>query len=161
MHSYSRDTTLAEAERANITGLRAFVTPTIAHFGAVLALAAFMCVPRQTARSISLGVGGLGLAGLVYIGLVASYICHSLGTYIPVREDWIFNVIVPCLAYASLIGAAFLIRRHPDPGLNGVAAASMILLFIGIHNAWDIAVWMTLNKPDASTNDGSDKKQSP
>jgi hypothetical protein len=31
--------------------------------------------------------------------------------------------------------------------LYGVAGTSLLLLFIGIHNAWDIAVWMTLSKP--------------
>jgi len=67
-----------------------------------------------------------------------------------VREDWIWNVILPCAAHASLIVAAFLMRRRPGPGLIGIAAASMLLLSTGIHNAWDIAVWKILNKGGAS-----------
>jgi hypothetical protein len=31
--------------------------------------------------------------------------------------------------------------------LYGVAASSLLLLLAGIHNAWDIAVWMTLSRP--------------
>jgi hypothetical protein len=30
--------------------------------------------------------------------------------------------------------------------LYGIAAASMLLLAIGIHNAWDVAVWNTIRK---------------
>lgn len=101
------------------TGMRAYVTPTIVHFGAVLALAAFMCVPRQTLLSVSLGVGGIGIAGLVYIGFIASNIRYNLGAYLPVLEHWICNVILPCIAYASLIATMFLMWRRPDPRLNG------------------------------------------
>jgi hypothetical protein len=43
--------------------------------------------------------------------------------------------------------------HHVAAALYGIAAASLALLFIGIHNAWDIAVWMTLTRkpgpPDA------------
>jgi hypothetical protein len=39
--------------------------------------------------------------------------------------------------------------HRPVQGLYLVAAMSLLLLFIGIRNAWDIAVWMTLHKPDS------------
>jgi hypothetical protein len=29
---------------------------------------------------------------------------------------------------------------------HGVAAAIMLLMIVGIHNAWDIAVWNSVNK---------------
>src|SRR5437879_4420152 len=54
------------------TGMRAFVTPTIVHFGTVLALAAFLNMPRQNAISLGLGFGAAGVAGLIYGGLVAA-----------------------------------------------------------------------------------------
>jgi hypothetical protein len=41
---------------------------------------------------------------------------------------------------------AFLVWRKPVQTLYGVAAASLLLLFIGIRNAWDIAVWMTMHQ---------------
>lgn len=140
----------ADAGRVASSGLRAFVTPTIVHFGAVLALAAFLCVPRHTSLSASLGLGAAGVAGLIYVAIIASNIHHNLGKYIPVHEDWIWNVAVPGVAYGALLAMAFLLWRRPDPALDGVAAASMLLLFTGIHNAWDIAVWMTLRKHDGS-----------
>ncbi|MGH8275238.1 MAG: hypothetical protein ACRETH_00930 [Steroidobacteraceae bacterium] len=66
--------------------------------------------------------------------------------YVPVREDWLWNVTLPSLVYGSLLAMAVLIWYRPIPALYGVATASLILLFIGIRNAWDIAVWMTTNK---------------
>jgi hypothetical protein len=53
----------------------------------------------------------------------------------------------------GLVYCAFIARSIADliwhermQGLYAAAAASLILLFSGIHNAWDIAVWMTLKK---------------
>jgi hypothetical protein len=73
----------AEARRVNAAGLNTFITPTIVHFGTVLALAAFLCVPRQTTLSAAIGVGLAGLAGLIYIAVIFWHIGHSMGKYQP------------------------------------------------------------------------------
>ena len=39
-------------------------------------------------------------------------------------------------------------RDRAKRPMMGAAAASLLLLLIGIHNAWDLAVWMTLRKQD-------------
>jgi hypothetical protein len=152
---------MADASRVNPHGLRAFVTPTIVHFSSVLGLAAFMCVPRQTLLSAVLGFGGAGMAGLIYVGVITSRIRYNLGDYLPVGEDWIWNVILPTIAYGGLVAMSVVIWRRSDPELYGVAGASMLLLFIGIHNAWDIAVWMTLKRKDLSARDDSNKEKEP
>jgi hypothetical protein len=136
---------IRDTRRVRSTGLRGFVTPTVVHFGGVLALAAFLSMPHQRPLSLSVGFGAAGLAGLIYGGVIARYIGGS--EYTPVREDWIFNVIVPTLAYGSLLVMAFLVWSRPAQTLYCVAAMSLILLFVGIRNAWDIAIWMTLSKP--------------
>jgi hypothetical protein len=51
----------ADAKRVNVSGLRTYVTPTIVHFGAVLALAAYLSMPHQGALSLSSGARGLDL----------------------------------------------------------------------------------------------------
>jgi hypothetical protein len=73
--------------------MESFVTPTIVHFGTVLALAAYLTMPRHTVLSLSLGLGGVGLAGLIYVAAIALGIHRMKGDYIPVLEDWIWNVI--------------------------------------------------------------------
>jgi hypothetical protein len=40
-----------------------------------------------------------------------------------------------------LLAAGVLIWYRPGPSLYAVGTASLALTFIGIHNAWDVAVW--------------------
>jgi hypothetical protein len=141
----------AEAKRVNLRGLRTFVTPTIVHFGAVLALAAFLSMPHQGVLSLSLGFGVAGLAGVIYVAVIAVGIGRIAGDYIPVHEDWIWNVVLPGIVYGALLATAFLISRRPEASMYGVAAVSVLLMFIGIHNAWDVAVWNSVRKRDDST----------
>jgi len=140
-----------DAARTQPSGLHAFVTPTIVHFGAALLLAAYLSMPHQSVPALSAGFGVMGLAGLGYGGLVAARLRRPLAHYVPVREDWIFNAILPTAAYGCLLASAVLVWQRPLATLYVVAAVSMTLLFIGIRNAWDIAVWMTLHKePDSN-----------
>src|SRR6184192_1249211 len=124
---------IRDAARVHPAGLHAFVTPTIVHFGPAL----------------SAGVGVVGLGGLSYGGLVAARLRRQGSRYVPVREDWIWNAILPTSAYGALTASSVLMWHRPLECLYVVGAMSLLLLFIGIRNAWDIAVWMTLHKePD-------------
>ena len=136
----------ADMHRVNTTGLRAFVTPTIVHFGTVLALAAFLSVPHQNMMSLSLGFGTAGVIGLTYAGIIAVSLRRFRSDYVPVSEDWVWHVILPALVYGSLLAPAFLVWRLPGLSLYAVAASVTLLLFIGIHNAWDVAVSISVRK---------------
>jgi hypothetical protein len=135
----------------NLKGLRAYVSPTIVHFGTVLALAAYLSMPHQTVLSLSLCFGAIGAAGLVYIARIGATIRRIFSDYVPVHEDWLWNVILPAMAYGVLFAIAFLIWRRPEQSMYAAAAVSLLLMFIGIHNAWDVAVWNTVRKKDDST----------
>ncbi|HEV2230133.1 MAG TPA: hypothetical protein VGR86_14395 [Steroidobacteraceae bacterium] len=133
------------------TGLGAFVTPMIVHFCGALALAAFMSMPHQRAGTLSAGLALGGLAGIVYGGCIGANMRRT-GTgaapYIPVREDWIWNVILPTAVYAGLAAMAILIwDRLTEAALYGVAVLVLALLFIGIRNAWDLVVWISTHPP--------------
>jgi hypothetical protein len=141
----------ADAKKASLSGLRAYVTPTIVHFGSVLALAVYLSMPHQVVVSLSLAFGCVGCGGLAYVVFVAANIGQLSQSYMPVREDWIWNVLLPAIVYGTLLAMAFLIWRRPQVSMYGVAAVSVLLMFIGIHNAWDIAVWNSIRKPDDST----------
>jgi hypothetical protein len=140
----------ADAHRLSTTGLRAFVTPTIVHFGTVLALAAYLCMPRQGVMSLSLGFGAAGAAGLIYAGISGVSMRRIGSAYVPVGEDWLWHVVFPAVLYAVLSAAAFLIWRRLQLALYGVAAASLLLLFVGIHNAWDVATSISVRKQQES-----------
>src|SRR5205814_7462628 len=121
-------------QRVRPTGLRAFLTPIIVHFGGVLALAAFVSMPHQSVMSLSIGFGIAGLVGLIYGGVIAANMRRQGSVYVPVHEDWIWNVALPALVYGGLLVMALLVWRKPLPALYGVAAASLLLLFIGIRS---------------------------
>ena len=136
-----------EARPSSATGVRGYVTPTIVHFGGVLALAAYLSMPHQSILSLTIGLAVFGLAGVIYCSRIAATLRAHRATYVPVREDWIFNVILPLSIYALLLGSAYWIWLAPREALYGVAGLSLLLLFNGIRNAWDIAVWMTMAHP--------------
>lgn len=133
--------------------IAAFGTPTVVHFCAVLFICAVLSAPWQafSGPAITLGCGGvLGLAYAVVVVIRA----RAQSGYQPVLEDWLFHVVFPFIAYATLLGAGLFIRWHPTPALFSVGAASLLLLFIGIHNAWDTVTFIT-------TGPGQTDKKSP
>ena len=138
----------ADTKQVNPRGLRVYITPTIVHFGVVLALAAYLSMPHQGLLSLSLGFGAVGLFGLLYVGFIAANIGRISATYIPVIEDWLWNAVLPAVVYGTFLAVALLIWRRLAECLYAAGAASVLLMFIGIHNAWDIAAWNSIRKDD-------------
>jgi hypothetical protein len=152
----------ADAHRVKDVAVKAFVTPTIVHFGCVLALAAYVTMPRHTVISLSVGLGLIGLAGLAYVGTIAMAIHRLRGDYTPVLEDWLWNVVFPALCFSILLATAMLFSIMPRQCPYGLAAAIILLMIVGIHNAWDIAVWNSIKQSDenpATTTSGADTRQ--
>jgi len=114
----------------------AFATPTIVHFGTVLLLSALLRVPWQSMILAAALWGFIGLGGLVYAMIVARRI-RAQTVYQPELEDRVFHVLLPLAAYAMLALSAFAAPFHSREALFGVGGAALLLLFIGIHNAWD------------------------
>lgn len=114
----------------------AFATPNVIHFCAALLLAAIFTAPWQSVGSAAILWGGLGACGLVYAVVIARRM-RIQNVYHPVFEDWLFHACLPLGAYATLVIAAFTAHREVRGSLFATAAAAILLLFIGIHNAWD------------------------
>ena len=114
----------------------AFATPTIVHFGAVLLPAALVRMPWHTITPVAGLWGFAGLAGAVYVLVVARRM-RVQKAYLPELEDWLFHVVLPFAAYATLAISAWAASSHMREALFGVGGAAVALLFIGIHNAWD------------------------
>jgi hypothetical protein len=118
----------------------AFATPTVVHFGTVLLLSAVLSAPWQGIATASGLWGLLGLSGFAYSLVVARRV-RVQTAYQPEFEDWLCHVLLPIAAYATLAISAFVARPHWRAALFGVAAAALLLLFVGIHNAWDAATY--------------------
>ena len=65
-------------------------------------------------------------------------------TYKPEFEDWLFHVLLPLAAYAVLAVSALAALSHTREALFGVGGATLLLLFSGIHNAWDAVAYHVL-----------------
>ena len=118
----------------------AFATPTIVHFCMALLLSAVLRAPWQTVTPIAALWGVVGVSGAVYSGIVARRM-RTQTTYRPELEDWLFHVLLPLSAYAMLALSAFAAPAHAHEALFGVGTAALLLLFCGIHNAWDAVTY--------------------
>jgi hypothetical protein len=132
-----------------------FATPTVVHFGAVLLLAGIQTAPWS-------GVGEpaalwllLGLSGIIYEIVIARRM-RTQTIYAPVFEDWLFHAILPLLAYGTLAASAYGARFNVSLALYPVGAAAMLLLFIGIHNAWDTVTYHILERKEHRESKTSD-----
>ena len=119
----------------------AFATPSVIHFGVVLLLSALVSAPWSGIGAVALLWGLVGLSGIVYTIVVARRL-RTQSQYTPVFEDWLCHVHLPFAAYAILVGSAFAARSYSRTVLFCVGAAALLLLFVGIHNAWDAATYV-------------------
>ena len=123
----------------------AFATPNIIHFGVALLLSAVGSMPWRGFSAISFSWGLVGLCGIAY-SLIVLRRLRSQTTYKPVFEDWLFHVLLPFLAYTVVTASAFIAHSHSRRALFLVGAATLLLLFIGIHNAWDAVTYFVYIK---------------
>ncbi|HAE82343.1 MAG TPA: hypothetical protein DCK85_03055 [Ktedonobacter sp.] len=121
----------------------AFGTPTVVHFCVTLLVAAILSAPWQALWNAGLLLGLSGLGGVTYVVIVVRRTRRQTD-YKPVLEDWLWHTVFPLVSYTVLVFAAILLQSNPVPVLFGIGAATVLLLFIGIHNAWDAVTYLTI-----------------
>jgi hypothetical protein len=148
------------AQRPSIRGAdagAAFGTPTIVHFGTTLLLSALLRAPWQTIVTPAALWGLVGFGGVAYAAIVVRRMRRQT-VYEPEFEDWLFHVALPVGAYALLALTAFAAPFLTREALFGVGAAVLLLLFIGIHNAWDATAYhVFVNLRDTGAEPRGDK----
>jgi len=129
------------------SGIAVFSTPNVVHFGAALLVAAILSAPWQALWTAGLLLGLAGLGGATYVIIVLRRVRRSVRRqtdYQPVLEDWLWHTVFPLVSYTALVVAALLLPGYPAPALFVIAAATVLLLFIGIHNAWDNVTYIAI-----------------
>jgi hypothetical protein len=134
-------------------GIDAFSTPTIVHFGTVLALSAMLCAPWEGLWAAAALVALCGAAGIGYAGIVG-WRARRVSSYSLVFEDWLWHIILPMTVHAMLLGAGLTLVRRPAGALFAIAAAALLLLFVGIHNAWDTVTFLVIQRLEGGRQDG-------
>jgi len=61
-------------------------------------------------------------------------------------EDWLWYMAFPLLAHVLLIVAAFVLLKNPSLAFNLVGSAMMLLLLVGIRNAWDMVTFLAVER---------------
>ncbi|HEX6553024.1 MAG TPA: hypothetical protein VF026_09705 [Ktedonobacteraceae bacterium] len=125
------------------SGIAIFSTPNIFHFGVALLVAAILSAPWQALWPAGLLLGLAGLGGVTYVVIVVRRLRRQT-SYQPVLEDWLWHTVFPPVSYTALVVAAVVLPGNPAPALFVIGAATVLLLFIGIHNAWDNVTYVAL-----------------
>jgi hypothetical protein len=138
----------ADGSSPRLFGLRAFITPTVVHFSVSLWVSALQSVPGHTALSLALCIGITGVLGTLYCARVIYWMLRTFtdSDYKPFLEDWVWNAVLPSLTYMGLFAVAWLLAPHPELSLRIIGGFTLLLLFIGIHNAWDVVAWITTER---------------
>lgn len=132
------------------TGIAAYSTPTVVDFCAALLISAALVVPWSSLVHVSIV---LGLAGLIGVGysLRVTYLARTQTVYEPDRGDWTWYTILPLVAYLDVLGCALVLPGRPGPALLTLGAGVLLLIFIGIHNAWDVVTYIATGKLEEQT----------
>ena len=117
-----------------------FTTPSVIHFGVVLLLSAIVSAPWSGLGIISIVWGIISFCGIIYT-IIITWRLRGQTVYKPVFEDWLFHALSPLVAYLALGVSACESHSHERDALFLVAGSALLLLFVGIHNAWDIATY--------------------
>jgi hypothetical protein len=97
-------------------------------------------------------LGLIGAAGVAYVAVLAIR-ARRLPAYTPDTEDWVWYMLMPSIAYAAILGGALALPFAPAKALFAPAGGVVLLVFIGIRNAWDVVTFLivegpqTLNRP--------------
>jgi hypothetical protein len=127
-------------------GIAAFSTPSVVHLCAALLVAALLSAPWQALWNVSLLLGLVGLAGMGYIVIVLRRTRRFQTDYQPVLEDWLWHTVFPLVSYTAFVVAAIVLPGNPVLALFVIGAATVLLLFIGIHNAWDNVTYLVFER---------------
>jgi hypothetical protein len=138
-------------------GISAFNTPTVVHFGIVLLLAGVLSAPWQTYSSLGLLLGMVGLGMVVYSIIVFRRMRH-VPHYQSTLEDWLWYMAFPFLANILLIVAAFVLSKQSSAALYLIGLAMLLLLLVGIRNAWDMVTFLAVERAHSETKSTEQRK---
>lgn len=137
---------IAETPRsADAHGIATFLTPTIVHYCIALLVSAILSAPWHGLGGAGIALGLSGIVGLGYAFIVLLR-ARRVRHYKLVLEDWVWHTVFPVFAYGALCFAAFLLRDHAALALFIVGGIALLLLFMGIHNAWDTITFVTVDR---------------
>ena len=124
-------------------GVATFSTPTVMHFCAVLLISAVLLAPWRGLIHPAIATAFIGLGGIVYAARTV-YRAKRLTRYELDLDDWAWYGVVPFVAYGALFAGAVALALLPAEGALLIAASVVLMIFIGIRNAWDVVTFLAV-----------------
>jgi hypothetical protein len=119
---------------------RVFFSPIIFHFAVVVIVSAIAVVPAMPAPVAGVIVASCAVAGFAYaIATIFRMFGPRLGDPLHWTDKYFYGV-VPAMAYLGLAVAAGAVWFESGGATYAIGATMLILLLIGIRDAWDMAV---------------------
>jgi hypothetical protein len=122
-------------------GVHAFVTPVLVHFAGVLFLSLVLLVPWPSPWPAALILAVSGLGGIGYAATVTNLL-RKLDFVSMSPGDWVCYAGAPAAANAALVAGAFGLVARQQFTPYAIGGAVMLLLFVGIVDAWDMTLWI-------------------
>ena len=132
-----------EPIRREPAGIAIFSTPTVLHLSVALVVSAIVSAPWHSLIHVAAVLSGAGVVGVGSV-LGVMYRSRRLTQYHLDLEDWVWYAVLPFLAYATIIASAMTLPIAPKTVLFLIAAGVLLLILIGIHNAWDIVTYLVV-----------------
>ena len=129
---------------ANPEQIDAFGTPNIVHFCVVLLQAAILSAPWPGIGDAGFLLAVMGAVGMGYVTIVTARTRRQDG-YVPVFEDWMWHIILPFVSYTLMLIGAIIVGTTTTIALFMLGTAALVLMFAGIHNAWDTVTFLVTN----------------
>lgn len=115
------------------------------HFSAIVIACLILMVPSHDRMSLCV---------ILLVG-AATGLAYSCNVWLQMRRrgfsatidlaDRIWYGLSPVAGYLMIAAAAIMLPLRIGAALELIAAALVVLLLLGIRNAWDMTVWITLH----------------
>jgi len=132
-------------------GQSIFITPTVFHFAMVMVVSAVALTPGLPTRTTGLLIGGCAIAALINAIVVALRMFLRKSIQPPHWSDYWYYGVAPVLLYALLVASAACVWPLVTIASYAVGVVLLLLLLLGIRNAWDLVTWIAPRAADLST----------
>ncbi len=127
-------------------GLRFFVSATVVNFTVILIACLIGLSPVEGWRTFGALIALVGLFGLGYYALAWREVAREKILDKVDLEDRAWYGVLPVVGHTIEAAAGVALALSKTEGLDVLALAQALLLVVGIHNAWDITIWVVGKK---------------
>jgi len=122
-------------------GTKTYLTPTVFHFAMVVVVSALATAPGLPARTVGLLLGACAVVGFVYSGLICVRLRSGNMAGQHWSDFWYFGV-APTAIYLGLGATSATAWAAPSALPYASAVLLLLLMLVGIRNAWDLVTWL-------------------